>query len=310
MQMRRRCSRVRSDRARRKGWRSRSTVGENPPIAMSWIASTKPQRVHEPNLAALLTWFIPGAGHLYLGRTAFALIAFVIVEGLYFVGLRLSQGMLFEYLEPDLRGLFAGALTPEAANAGALVWQMRHFGYGPAFMRPWPEHMELGVWLTAVSGFLNVCLMVRAHFDARAGDRRVAIASSPATFVFLGWLIPGLGHFAQGRKLRGAIVLLLLCGLLVLGTSLAEGSNLDRERHFYYWAGQFLAGGPVMLLEALFGRRAVAADITYADAGLVFVCLAGLLNVLALMDVYVIAESRLLAAPQDATIRTGAGAVV
>lgn len=265
---------------------------------MNWIASTKPERTREPNLAALLTWFIPGAGHIYIGKPVFGMVAFAVVQGLYFLGLRLSDGRLFEYLEPDLRGLFAGALTPEAANVGALIWQMRQYGFGPGFPRPWPPHMELGVWLTALSGILNVCLMVQAHVDARLGSSRPpAGARSPALFVLLGWVVPGLAHLMQGRKLRGAIVFVLLCGLLVLGTQMAEGSNLDRERHFYYWAGQFLAGAPVMLLEAAHGHRLVTGDIAYVDAGLVFVCLAGLLNVLALMDVFVYAEARYLGAP-------------
>jgi len=150
--------------------------------------------------------------------------------------------------------------------------------------------------------------MVRAHIDARADRRRASGGWSPDVFVFLGWLVPGLGHFAQVRKLRGAVVFLLLCGLLVLGTCLAEGSNLDRERHFYYWAGQFLAGAPVMLLEALYGHRAVTSDIPYVDAGLVFGCLAGLLNVLALMDVFVVAETRFFAEPAGVpVVRPGAG---
>jgi TM2 domain-containing membrane protein YozV len=276
---------------------------------MNWIASNKPERAREPNVAALLTWFVPGAGHIYIGKPAFGLIAFAVVQGIYLLGLRLSNGMLFEYLEPDLRGPLAGALTPEAANIGALIWHMRSYGFGPGFPRPWPAHMELGVWLTAVSGILNVCLMVRAHVDARleSGQRPVG-AWSPDVFVLLGWLVPGLGHVMQGRKLRGAIVFVLLCGLLILGTWMAQGSNLDRERHFYYWAGQFLAGAPVMLLEAGYGHRVVTGDIAYLDAGLVFVCLAGLLNVLALMDVFVYAESRYFAsAPATAELRTRMG---
>jgi hypothetical protein len=274
---------------------------------MSWIGSKQPTQAGEPNIAALLTWFVPGAGHVYIGKPLFGLIAFAIVEGLYFAGVRLSHGMLFEYLEPDLRGPFAGALTPEAANLGALVWHMRQFGFGLGQPRPWPEHMHLGVWLTALSGILNVCLMVRAHVDARCSPRWKARAPSPEVFVFLGWLVPGLAHVLQGRRLRGAIVFALLCGLLVLGTQLADGSNLDRERHFYYWAGQFLAGAPVMLLELANGSRAVTGDIAYVDAGLVFVCLAGLLNVLAMMDAYVYAEARYFEAPEAAPTRAVAG---
>ena len=80
-------------------------------------------------------------------------------------------------------------------------------------------------------------------------------------------------------------IIALLVGMLVLGTLLAHGSNLDRERHFYYWAGQFLVGAPAMLLEAFHGHAPIAGEIPYVDAGLVMVCLSGLLNVLALLDV-------------------------
>lgn len=261
-----------------------------------------------PDFAAILTWFLPGAGHVYIGRPIFGLVAFALVEGIYFLGLRLSDGRLFEYLEPDLQGPLAGALAPEAGNLGALVWHMKTYAFGPGFPRPWPEHMHLGTWLTAISGMLNACLMVRAHLDARRGARASAGGSSPELQVLAGWLVPGLGHVLQRRVVRGAVIFALLVGLLGLGTCLAQGSNLDRERHFYYWAGQFLIGAPAMLLEALHGHARVTGEIRYVDAGLVMVCLAGLLNVLALLDVYGHAEARLFAPHKEGTDAAGSGA--
>ena len=247
-----------------------------------------------PDLAAILTWFLPGAGDLYLGKPLFALASFVVVEGIYLLGLRLSDGRLFEYLDPELQGAFAGALSPEVGNLGALVWHMRTYGFGAGPPRPWPEHMHLGTWLTAISGILNVCLMIRVHVEARSSRRDVAARHSPDVQVFAGWLVPGLGHVLQRRFARGIVVFSMLVGLLVLGTILADGSNLDRERHFYYWGGQFLAGLPGMLLEMAHGHARVTRDIPYVDAGLVMVCLSGLLNVLALLDVHGYAESRFL----------------
>jgi len=249
------------------------------------------------DFAAILTWFLPGAGHVFLGRTLFGLLAFVVVEGLYYLGVHFSDGRLFEFLEPDLQGPFAGALAPEVGNLGALVWHMRSYGFGPGFPRSWPEHIHLGVWLTAASGILNACLMVSANLAGRR-DGRVAARSPRATLqVVAGWLVPGLGHVLQKRVARGIAVFVLLVGLFVLGTVLAEGSNLDRERHFYYWGGQALLGAPAMLLEALHGHARVTHDIPYVDAGLVMVCLAGLLNVLALLDVFARAEAEPAPAP-------------
>jgi TM2 domain-containing membrane protein YozV len=243
------------------------------------------------DFAAVLTWFVPGAGHVVLGRPLFGILAVLLVEGLYVLGVQLSDGRLFEFLEPDLQGPFAGALAPEVGNLGALVWHMRSYGFGPGFPRSWPEHIHLGVWLTAASGILNACLMVSANLAGRR-EARVAARSPRATLqVVAGWLVPGLGHVLQKRVARGIAVFVLLVGLFVLGTWLAEGSNLDRERHFYYWGGQALLGAPVMLLEALHGHARVTHDIPYVDAGLVMVCLAGLLNVLALLDVFARAEA-------------------
>ena len=251
----------------------------------------KPARPRaNPDLAAIFTWLVPGAGHLYLGRIGFGLVAFAIVEGIYFLGLRLSDGRLFEYLDPELQGPFAGALAPEAGNLGALIWHMRTYAFGPGFPRPWPPYVHLGTWLTAISGFLNACLMIRAHADARAERRVGGGRLSPDVHVLVGWLVPGLGHVLQRRFARGIAVFTILVGLLVLGTMLAEGSNLDRERHFYYWAGQFLVGLPAMLLEIGHGHARVSGEMPYVDAGLVMVCLSGLLNVLALLDVHGYAE--------------------
>ncbi len=47
-----------------------------------------------------------------------------------------------------------------------------------------------------------------------------------------------------------------------------------------------MGGVPVIGLEQLFGQPVVNHEIKYAEAGLVLACLAGLLNILAILDVY------------------------
>ena len=61
------------------------------------------------------------------------------------------------------------------------------------------------------------------------------------------------------------LIFFSLVGLFVLGTVLAEGSNLSRERHFYYWGGQFVIGAPAIVAEALLGRMAVPRSQGAAD---------------------------------------------
>ena len=252
----------------------------------------RPRPTGDPTVATLLAWVIPGAGHLYLGSVGVGLVGFVVVAGLYALGLQLTDGMVWEYLDPELRTRFAPVLSPEAGNLGGLVFQMQKYGYGPGYPRLMPDTMRLGGMLTAVSGIANILMMVHVHLLARTGDVRAS--AIPTRHVGLTWLVPGLGHVAQGRVLRGAIVFVLLVGLMVAGTLLADASNLSRERHFYYWSGQFLLGLPALAAEWGFGQMRITGRIPYVEAGLVFGCAAGLLNVLAMIDAYAWSEAKVL----------------
>jgi len=59
-----------------------------------------------------------------------------------------------------------------------------------------------------------------------------------------------------------------------------------------------MVGAPAMVFEGLFGIDRLRGGIEYLDAGLVFGCLAGLLNILAMMDAYTMSELR-LASPAE-----------
>jgi hypothetical protein len=243
-------------------------------------------------VAAVLTWLVPGAGHLYLGRFGWAVLGFALVEGLYYLGLVLAEGRAFEYLDPELRSKYAAVLSPEIGNLGGFLYQMSAYGFGPEVMQPWPPWIRVGSILCGVSGMLNVCLAALAHVHARSAAIAPGIALRPARDLCLTWLVPGLGQWVQGRRLRGAIVFVVLVGLFALGAWLAEGTNLSRERHFYFWAGQFVLGLPALAAEAVWGGLRVRHEIPYVDCGLVFGCVAGLLNVLAMIDAFGYAEAK------------------
>ena len=55
-----------------------------------------------------------------------------------------------------------------------------------------------------------------------------------------------------------------------------------------------MLGLPALVGEALLGSTRVTGHIPYAEAGLVYGCVAGLLNVLAMIDVYGWAEAQVL----------------
>ncbi|MEZ6015835.1 MAG: DUF6677 family protein [Planctomycetota bacterium] len=257
------------------------------------------QRTGDPTVATLLSWLVPGAGHLYVGQVHLALIGFVVIEALYLAGVLLSHGMFLEYLPPEMRGRFAAALTPEAGNLGALLLHVRQYGFGGDEPRPWPAWMDLGTALTATSGILSILFASHANLLARlpqGGTQHpdARAQRDPALCAALTWVLPGLGHIMQGRKARGVVALVLLVGLFGLATMLAHGANLDRERHFYYWAGQFLLGPVALVTEFAHGHPRLESIPQYKDAGIVIGSIAGMLNVLLMLDVYGYGEDRAL----------------
>ena len=246
-------------------------------------------------MAVLLTWFLPGSGHVYLGRTGVGLVAFLLVEALYALGWFLADGRTFEFLDPELQGPLATILTPEAGNLGAMLLHLRSSGFGLMEPLPFPDGIVIGSTLSALSGLLNLFVAVHAHLEARTEPSVAAKQGGerhPVLLLFCAWLVPGLGHWLQGRRLRAALVFALLVGLFLAGTWMCAGTNLSRERHFYYWSGQFLVGSPAILAEALAGHPRVTGDLPLADVGLLYACMAGLLNLLALLDVHGVAERR------------------
>lgn len=269
-------------------------------------------RKGDPNVATFLTWFLPGAGDLYLGRTRQAFVAFVLIEGLYALGWMLSEGRVFQFLDPELQGVFATILTPEVGNLGAMIAQIKQVGFQPLELSPYSDTIALGAILTALSGIANVFWMAGVHLAARTPDKAPRAGVHPALLAAAAWAVPGLGHFLQGRRKRAAIVFVLLVGFFLWGTWLAGGSNLSRERHFYYWSGQYLVGLPAILAELAAGNLRVTGEIPRVDVGLLYACMPGLLNVLAILDVFGYAERRWLGIEDGpkAELQAGTEAVV
>lgn len=250
-----------------------------------------PQPKADPTVATLLTWFVPGAGHLYLGRVKTAGAVFLLVQGCYALGLFLSAGRGFEILPPEMRGAMAPFLAPELGNLGALLFQSSQFGFGEPQPSVFPATLQLGLLLTSLSGILNALVMAQANLDARRPVPATAVNPAPGLAGLASFLVPGLGQFLQGRRGRGILAFGLLVGLFLAGTLLGEGANLDRARHYYYWGGQFLLGLPAWITEAVHGHPRLTHEVPYHDLAVVLGCVAGLLNVLVVLDAFAWGEA-------------------
>ncbi len=108
-----------------------------------------------------------------------------------------------------------------------------------------------------------------------------------------GWLVPGLGHWVLGKKIRAlilfaAIVSMFLLGLAMKGEFFSTGSGSYLETLGYF--GE-LCVGLAMPLASFFGYLGNPFFVS-ADYGTAFLVSAGMLNVLAILDAYDIAMGR------------------
>ena len=116
--------------------------------------------------------------------------------------------------------------------------------------------------------------------------------------VLAGWLIPGAGHFLLKKRGRAAlllvsITLMFFCGLLMRGAmfQLEKGDLLTTVINYGGFVAN-LAAGALYLLTTMLGYTQLDVAGHVHDYGTKFLVTAGLLNILAMVDVYEIATGK------------------
>lgn len=123
-------------------------------------------------------------------------------------------------------------------------------------------------------------------------------ARSPYLVLALAWLLPGAGHFLLGRRGRGALIagsvlLMFILGLLMRGAMFhpASGDVLTTLISWGGFIGNLAAGFPYLLTVWLGYSQPDVAGHVY-DYGAKFLVAAGLLNILAMVDVHEILKGK------------------
>lgn len=104
----------------------------------------------------------------------------------------------------------------------------------------------------------------------------------------LAWLIPGAGHWLLGEKSRATIIFVAICSTFLFGIMLGTIDVIDPQNAKAWFCAQVLCGFPTILTSILaqkltqitilgiFGRS--------RDIGQVYIGVAGLLNLLCILD--------------------------
>jgi hypothetical protein len=140
---------------------------------------------------------------------------------------------------------------------------------------------------------------------------------NPFKAAFLAWLIPGLGHFYQGRVGKGFLYAITILGLYFIGFALGEGKIVywrwvnpleNPERFSLHYIGQFFVGLPALpaLIQgtlSYFDFRPILGGFMadppqnvlnglhprlgkLVEVAIIYTTVAGLLNILAIYDAF------------------------
>lgn len=125
-----------------------------------------------------------------------------------------------------------------------------------------------------------------------ARSAAAAPASSMAMLApALGWLVPGAGHLIQKRWIRGLLLMVSVVTMFALGLAM-DGKiykpNTGDLLDILGFVGDVGAGG-LYIMGRMLDWGGTAISYATADYGTKFIVVAGLLNVMSMVDAYHIA---------------------
>lgn len=256
-----------------------------------------------------LAGFVPGLLQYQLGQKQRALVALLSCTALFFAGWVVVGERLFYWalMTPDETGSpilriaarFGLPLTlPEVLNLPAhALGALLAWDGSPSGERLWrlPRSMEhLAGFVTAASGMLAAFWSAAGHWDLRvrrdAGNDAPAPIANPALCAGLSWLVPGLGHARAGQRDKGLLAGAAVLIVFAMGLVFSHGHAVDRATASVWWIGQNLCGGGSLFAALVTGPLRMEAAPPNLDLGVVLCTVAGLMNLVVMVDAYTVAE--------------------
>ena len=131
-----------------------------------------------------------------------------------------------------------------------------------------------------------ILLVAGAAYFVHVSDRRQRLP------MLLGWIFPGLGHWAAGFRPRAVFFATQLVALWVAGLWMSEWRCISLFDRHPIWALTQIPNGALTLVTAFLTRNLfIEHDNALYQVGSLYVGVAGLLNVVALCDLYDITET-------------------
>ncbi|MBL8733446.1 MAG: hypothetical protein JNN13_13835 [Planctomycetes bacterium] len=267
---------------------------------------------------AFLAGFVPGLLQFRLGQTQRAVLAFVSCTALFFAGWMIVRERLFYWalLDPGTPPGGGGSLLqnlarfglpltlPELLNAPAnAIGALLAWDISPAGERLWRAVRpleDLGGFLTGASGMLAAFWSAAAHWELRrrrdGGETAALPIANPALCAALSWLVPGLGHAKAGQKDKGLLMGAAVAIVFTMGLVFAGGHAVDRANASVWWIAQNLFGGGTLFASLVTAPMPMGSEL-HLDLGIILCTVAGLMNLVVMVDAYTVAERSVFPLP-------------
>lgn len=260
-------------------------------------------------LGPFLAGFVPGLLQFQLGQRRLAALALVGCTLLFFAGWALIDSRLFYWalltggerdsgvvralarcglpiVLPELLNLPANALGAllawDGSPTGERLWRLPRSG----------EH--LGGFLTGASGMLAAFWSAAGHWELRrrrdGGATAPAPVAHPALCAGLSWIVPGLGHALAGQRGKGLLVGAAVMVVFAAGLLFSHGHAVDRATASVWWIGQNLCGLGSLFAALVTAPWPMVGAPAHLDLGVVLCTVAGLMNLVVMVDAYTVAE--------------------
>lgn len=142
-----------------------------------------------------------------------------------------------------------------------------------------PLQLELGIL-----GFIALVALITAYALKRNPK---APPGDPLAALVLGWCVPGAGHWVLGQRKKAIFLFVAIMLTFAAGVVLADYRNVKNADNEFYWAGQLGCGLIYFIANVLVGHTpAGRMPIEWYEIGLLYICVAGMLNVVLLLNLF------------------------
>lgn len=117
--------------------------------------------------------------------------------------------------------------------------------------------------------------------------------------VIAAWLVPGAGHWLKGRRGKAALFFCLIVGTFFAGALLTWFKGVRFEDNPFYFVGRWGCGLTFALSTWLISPDRPLAAMRLFEPGILYMCVAGLLNVVILISLLEEPDKRQDSADRD-----------